>query len=96
MRTRSLHNSSISKCTHFNLSDQSLTVVRGHEAVRNKAPQVFHNICLALEAETIQGQTAKKVADSAKNLATATGIDGNQVLATLSPDGQQTVKSFFA
>ena len=68
---------------------------QGNDAVRNKAQQVFLHVCLALEAETIQGQTAKKVADSAKNLATATGINADQILASLSPDGQNTVKSFF-
>lgn len=74
----------------------SQLIDQGNEAVRNKAQQVFHHICLALEAETIQGQTAKKVADSAKMLATSTGIDASQILASLSPDGQVTVKSFFA
>lgn len=68
---------------------------RGNDTVRNKAQHVFHQICLALEAETLQGQTAKKVADSARTLATSTGIDGDQILAQLSPDGQNTVKSFF-
>lgn len=56
---------------------------------------MFHQICLALEAETLQGATAKKVAQSAGALATSTGINGNEILAQLSPDGQNTVKSFF-
>ncbi|KAK5104604.1 importin subunit beta-3 [Lithohypha guttulata] len=69
---------------------------QNHEAVRNKAQQVFHAICLALEAETIQGQTAQKVASSAKVLATTSGVDANQILSSLSPEGQATVQSFFA
>lgn len=64
--------------------------------MRNKAQQVFHHICLALEAETIQGHTAKKVAESAKVLAQSTGINADQVLSSLSTEGQQTVRSFFA
>jgi len=57
---------------------------------------VFHNIALALEAETLQGQTAKKVAESAKQLVAQTGINADQILQTLSPDGQVTVRSFFS
>lgn len=68
---------------------------RQNPAVISKAQQVFHHIALALEAETLQGQTAKKVAESAKQLVTQTGINADQVLQTLSPDGQTTVRSFF-
>lgn len=57
---------------------------------------MFHNIALALEAETLQGQTAKKVAESAKQLVAQTGINADQILQTLSPDGQVTVRSFFS
>lgn len=70
-------------------------IEQGNAAVRAKAQQVFHHICLALEAETIQGQTAQKVAASAKVLVQSTGINADQVLASLSVDGQTTVKSFF-
>lgn len=68
---------------------------QGNETVRAKAEQVFHAICLALEAETIQGQTAKKVAESAKTLVQTSGVDANRVLQSLSPDGQGTVRAFF-
>lgn len=61
-----------------------------------KAQQVFHSIVLALEAETLQGQTAKKVAESAKLLVSKTGVNADQILQSLSPDGQATVRSFFA
>ncbi|KIV78225.1 hypothetical protein PV11_09963 [Exophiala sideris] len=65
-------------------------------AVFAKAQQVFHHIALALEAEMIQGQTAKKVAESAKQMVTQTGINADQILQTLSPDGQATVRSYFS
>ena len=65
-------------------------------AVLAKAQQVFHHIVLALEAETLQGQTAQKVADSAKALVTQTGMDADAVLQTLQPDGQTTVRSYFS
>jgi len=55
-----------------------------------KAQQCFTAIVLALEAETIQGQTAKKIAELAKTLATMPGasVDGDAVLAGLSEDGR--------
>ncbi len=69
---------------------------RQNPAVFAKAQQVFHHIALALEAEMIQGQTAKKVAESAKAMVTQSGINADQVLQTLSPDGQATVRSYFS
>ncbi|KAG9777003.1 ARM repeat-containing protein, partial [Aureobasidium melanogenum] len=65
-------------------------------AVFAKAQQVFHHIALALEAETIQGQTAKKVVESAKQMVAQTGINADQILQSLSPDGQATVRSYFS
>lgn len=44
----------------------------------------------------IQGQTAKKIAESAKQMVTQTGINADQVLQALSPDGQATVRSYFS
>lgn len=69
---------------------------RQNPAIAPKAGQVFHHIVLALEAETIQGQTAKKVAESAKRLVEQTGLNAEQVVGALSPEGQATVKSFFS
>ena len=69
---------------------------RQNPAVSSKAQQIFHNIVLALEAETIQGQTAKKVAESAKRLVEQTGTNADQILGALSPEGQATVRSFFS
>lgn len=53
-------------------------------------------IVLALEAETLQGATAQRVAAAGKQLLQTAGIDAGQVLATMGPDTQQTVAGFFA
>jgi len=64
-------------------------------AIAPKAATIFQYIVQALEAETIQGQTAVKVAASAKTLVAQTGINAEQILQSLSPEGQQAVRSFF-
>ena len=64
-------------------------------AVAPKAQMIFQYIVQALEAETIQGQIAAKVVASAKQLVSQTGINAEQALQTLSPEGQQAVRSFF-
>lgn len=64
-------------------------------AVAPHAVDLFKAIALALEAETLQGQTAQRVAQAAKSLATTTGIDANAALAGMSTEGQATVKAFF-
>lgn len=69
---------------------------RQNPAVFAKAQQVFHHIAVALEAEMIQGQTAKKIAESAKQMVAQTGINADQVLQSLSLDGQATVRSYFS
>jgi importin-5 len=43
----------------------------------------------------IQGQIANKVAASAKQLVAQTGINAEQILQTLTPEGQATVKTYF-
>ena len=60
------------------------------------ADKVFISICLALEAETIQGQTAQKAAAAAKSLVQAAGLDAGGLLATLAPETQQIVRAYFA
>ena len=73
-------------------------VDRQNPAVIAKAQQCFTAIVLALEAETIQGQTAKKIAELAKSLATmpAANVNADSVLAALSEDGQRLVRSLFS
>ncbi len=75
-----------------------LTVCRQNPAVVAQAQHVFHSIALALEAETVQGQTAKKVVESAKRLVTMPGanVNAEAVVGQLSPEGQQAVKSYFS
>lgn len=60
------------------------------------ADKAFLSICLALEAETIQGQTAQKVASIAKNLVQMAGVDANALLLTLPPETQHTVRAYFS
>lgn len=60
------------------------------------ADKVFVAIAYALEAETIQAQTAQRVAAAAKNLVQVAGIDASGILATLSPETQQTVRAYFS
>ena len=67
---------------------------RQNPAVIAAASQCFVAIALALEAETLQGNTAQRVSMAAKQLVQTAGIDANQVLATLSPETQQSVRSY--
>jgi importin-5 len=68
---------------------------RSNPAITQKAAPVFQHIVQALEAEMIQGQIANKVASSAKQLVAQTGINAEQILQTLTPEGQATVKTYF-
>jgi hypothetical protein len=68
---------------------------RQNPAVFSNADKVFGYIVQALEAETLQGQTAGRVANSGKQLVTATGVNAEQILAGVSPDNQAAVRSYF-
>lgn len=59
------------------------------------ADKVFGYIVQALEAETLQGQTAARVAASAKKLVAATGLNADHILSGVNPDNQATVRSYF-
>lgn len=61
----------------------------------SNAAQVFGYIVQALDAETLQGQTAGRVAHSAKTLVQSTGLNAEQILASVSPENQAAVRSFF-
>ncbi|KAL2363213.1 hypothetical protein RJZ56_003848 [Blastomyces dermatitidis] len=63
--------------------------------VFNNAAKAFTFIVQALEAETLQGGTAARVASSAKQLATATGINVEPIFANVNPKYQMAVRSFF-
>ncbi|KAG0647419.1 Importin beta sal3 [Hyphodiscus hymeniophilus] len=64
-------------------------------AVVSQAAKVFVFIAQALEAETIQGQTASRIVASAKQLISMAGLDAAQLLQQLSPETQQTVRTYF-
>ncbi|KZF24570.1 importin beta-3 subunit [Xylona heveae TC161] len=61
-----------------------------------QAAKSFVYIAQALEAETIQGQTANRVVAAAKHLVGAAGLDPAQLLAQLTPETQQTVRAYFS
>lgn len=74
-----------------------LTVTFRHNpAVIAAAHHIFTAIALALEAETLQADTAHRVAEAAKRLVQMAGIDASGILATLSPETQQTISCYFA
>lgn len=50
----------------------------------------------ALEAETLQGQTANRVVASVKALIQATSTDLGQAAATLTPEQQRTAQAYFS
>jgi len=64
-------------------------------AVLAQAAKCFTFVIKALENETLQGQTATRIVSAANNLCQLAGLDGNQLLASMSPETQQIVKNFF-
>ena len=68
---------------------------RQNPVVMANADKVFGFIVAALEAETLQGQTAGRVANAAKQLVGATGVNADQILAGVNPDNQAAVRSYF-
>ena len=71
------------------------TTSRSNPAVHAKAAQCFTYIAQALEAETLQGNMAQRIVDAARKLVQTAGLDANQLLNTLPPDTQATVRAFF-
>ncbi|KAI9823298.1 MAG: hypothetical protein M1832_002522 [Thelocarpon impressellum] len=72
-----------------NLIEQRNPVVIGNAA------KIFLSVAQALEAETLEGETANRIVGSAKALLGLAGVDPAQVLATLPPETQQTVRAYF-
>lgn len=68
---------------------------RNNPAVLSKAPQCFTYVAQALEAETLQGNIATQIVRATKQLVQTAGLDAGQLLATLTPETQQTVRAFF-
>ena len=73
-----------------------LTFARQNPAVLNQAGKAFQYVAQALEAETLQGQTAIRVVASVKGLAQATNLNLGQVAAGLTPGQQQIVQAYFS
>ena len=59
------------------------------------ASQIFIYICQAIEAETLQGQTAQRAAASAKQLVRDAGINADDLLARQTPELQNIVRGVF-
>lgn len=68
---------------------------RNNPAVRETASACFVAVAQALESETLQGATARRVAAAAKRLVQSVGTDPGQAVASLAPETQQAVSSFF-
>jgi len=59
------------------------------------AGRCFTYIAQALEAETLQGQTATRLVDASKRLISMAGLDAQQLLAGLDGNTQNTVRALF-
>lgn len=60
-----------------------------------KASKCFIHVAQALEAETLQGNTAQRAVAATRKLVETAGLDANQLLSSLPPETQQTVRAFF-
>lgn len=69
---------------------------RQHPAVMNQASKIFVFIAQALEAETLQGQTASRVTAATKALLSAAGVDPMPLLQQFSPESQRTIMGYFS
>jgi importin-5 len=68
---------------------------RGNPAVMAQAARCFTFVAQALEAETLQGTLAQRIVGAAKKLVQTAGLDADQLLASLPPQTQATVRAFF-
>lgn len=60
-----------------------------------QASKIFTFIAQALETQTLQGQTASRVAAAAKTLLSSANVDPTPLLQQFSPESQQTIMSYF-
>ncbi|KZL75448.1 importin subunit beta-3, partial [Colletotrichum tofieldiae] len=67
-----------------------------HPAVVNQAGKVFVLTAQALEADTLQGQTASRVVGATKALLSQAGVDPTPLLQQFSPESQRTITSYFS
>ncbi|KJZ76203.1 hypothetical protein HIM_04285 [Hirsutella minnesotensis 3608] len=66
-----------------------------HTVVMSQASKLFVLIAQALEAETLQGQTAVRVTAAANALVEAAGVDPRPLLEQFSQDSQRTILGHF-
>jgi hypothetical protein len=62
----------------------------------NQASKLFVFIAQALEAETLQGQTASRVTAATKMLLTTANVDPTPLLQQFSQDSQRTIMGYFS
>jgi uncharacterized membrane protein YcaP (DUF421 family) len=60
------------------------------------AARVFDFIVSAVDAETLQGQTAERVIQSAKTLVAITGLNLQQIVTQMPAEKLATVRKYFA
>ncbi|KAF2459467.1 armadillo-type protein [Lineolata rhizophorae] len=65
-------------------------------AVMTQADKCFIATARALDAETLQGQTATRIVGAVKHLVTMANLDAAALLATLLPEAQRTVAAYFS
>ena len=61
-----------------------------------QASKIFVLTAQALEAETLQGQTASRVVAAVKILLTESGIDATPLLQQFPQESQQTIMKWFS
>lgn len=71
-------------------------IKRRHPAVMNQASKLFVFIAQALEAETLQGQTASRVVAATNTLLTTANVDPMPLLQQFSQGSQQTIMGYFS
>ncbi|RDA86269.1 hypothetical protein CP532_5083 [Ophiocordyceps camponoti-leonardi (nom. inval.)] len=67
-----------------------------HPAVMNQGSKLFVFVAQALEAETLQGQTATRVIAATKLLLTSSNVDPMPLLQRFSQDSQRTIMGYFS
>jgi len=71
-------------------------VSRKNAAVLGNVPQIFDYVVRALDAETIQGQTAERVVAATKNLLAMAGGSAAQVLASMPVERHNAARRWFS
>ncbi|KAM4062275.1 HEAT-like repeat domain-containing protein [Hirsutella rhossiliensis] len=67
-----------------------------HPVVMGQASKLFVFIAQALEAETLQGQTASRVVAATNTLLTTANVDPMPLLQQFSQDSQRTIMGYFS